>query len=160
MQIKFKKLCKLDWWGLKIFWLIKFGKVPCFENIFFVPVHRAKGDSTLQHIPAELQRSGLIAQWVFLEKIHIQPPFIFLPAPTSCSLHLLSHICLCTKSHRGTFQHQVTEFALYHLLQISKRIHARKGSKENECKNPGLSDHDNWKRIRKSYVLAKVLWNL
>lgn len=42
-----------------MFCLIRFGKMPCFKNIFLVPVHRAKGDSTLQHIPADLQ----ISKW-------------------------------------------------------------------------------------------------
>lgn len=93
-----------------MFWLIKFGKMPCFENISFVPVHKAKGDSTLQHIPAELQRSKWADSTTGIpgEDTHSATLYLSsLPAPTLHSLHLLSHICVCTKFHRETFQHQV-----------------------------------------------------
>lgn len=79
-----------------MFWLIRFGKTPCFKSIFFVSVHRAKGDSTLQHIPAELQ----IRKWAagtidLLEKIRIQTPHSFLPPSPHFMFITHAKSCLC-----------------------------------------------------------------
>lgn len=94
-----------------MFWPIRFGKMPCFKNIFLAPVHGAKGDSTLQHIPAELQISKWAAGTIGAprEDVHSDTAYLpFLLAPISRSLHKpRSHVCACMKSHGGTFQHKL-----------------------------------------------------
>lgn len=157
VPIKFKKLCKLDQWGLKMFWLIRFGKTPCFKSIFFVSVHRAKGDSTLQHIPAELQIHKWAAGTIdLIEKIRIQEPHSFL---SSQPLFHVRYTCQVMFVHaqspmEGLFSTRFAEFALYHLLQMFKRICASQDSMESGCRDPGLP------ACQLAYILAEVLWNI
>jgi len=73
--------------------------------------------------------------------MHIQIPHSFLSSqppfhvPYTCQA-MFVHAQSPTE---GLFSTRLAEFALYHLLQIFKRIHASQDSKEGGCRNPGLS---------------------